>query len=278
PVVPAPVVPAPVAAPVPPAPAVRMPDAAGFHSAWIDQTVPTALLPGETGTITLRFRNTGTETWQAGSPGWQVNLGVVADTSAFAEVGIAVGWLSPNRPASMAEDAVPPGGIGTFTFAVRAPPQPGLYRIPLRLVADAVTWLDDQGVFVDVRSDHGFHSAWVSQTPWPVLRPGEVSTVTILFRNTGRRSWVRGSSLEQANLGVLGDGDAGVPLGVDWPTVDRAAVQSEPIVGPGALGTFTFQLRAPIELGSYVLALRPVIDGTTWLEDDGVYLEITVLP
>ncbi len=281
---PTPFVPAPTAVVVPappspaPPPAARPPNAAAFHSAWVDQTAYPTLAPGETGSVTLRFRNTGAETWQTGVAGRHVNLGVVGDSGVFEDLGMAVGWLSANRPATMAEPVVPPGGIGTFTFAVRAPAQPGLYQIPLRLVADGVTWLDDQGVFVSVRSDHGFHSAWAAQTPWPVLRPGEVSTVTIVFRNTGRRSWIRGASLEQANLGVVGDARSLASLGVDWPSADRVAIQSEPVVGPGGLARFIFGLRGPTEPGRYFLDLRPVIDGMSWLEDDGVYVEIMVMP
>ena len=36
----------------------------------------------------------------------------------------------------------------TFTFQVRAPSAPGLYAIHLRPVIDAVTWMEDQGVFL----------------------------------------------------------------------------------------------------------------------------------
>jgi hypothetical protein len=41
-----------------------------------------------------------------------------------------------------------PGGTGTFTLQVRAPITPGLYAIHLRPVIDAVTWMEDEGVFL----------------------------------------------------------------------------------------------------------------------------------
>ena len=46
--------------------------------------------------------------------------------------------------------------------------------------------------------------------------------------------------------------------------------------GPGQLGWFQCQVRAPSSPGSYVLRVRGVIDGTTWLEDTGIYWTITV--
>ena len=45
---------------------------------------------------------------------------------------------------------------------------------------------------------------------------------------------------------------------------------------PGGVGTFTFQVRAPMTPGLYAIHLRPVIDAVTWMEDEGVFLYITV--
>ena len=128
-----------------------------------------------------------------------------------------------------------------------------------------------------VPTDLGYHSRWVSESAFPTLRPGEVSApLTITFRNTGTKPWVKGVLGQQANLGVNGDNRTWAPLGVAWPTPDRVTIQSEAMVNPGAPGTFTFQVRAPAAAGTYAISLRGVIDGTVWLEDEGVYLYITV--
>ena len=74
--------------------------ATGFHAAWLDQSTWPVLRPGATTTYTVRFRNTGTETWERGVSGRQVNLAVAADSTAFADAGMAVGWLNPNRVAT----------------------------------------------------------------------------------------------------------------------------------------------------------------------------------
>jgi hypothetical protein len=44
------------------------------------------------------------------------------------------------------------------------------------------------------------------------------------------------------------------------------------------VGTFTFQVRAPVTPGVYAINLRPVIDAVTWMEDQGVFLYVTVVP
>src|SRR5213593_1339265 len=83
--------------------------APGFHAAWIDQSPWPTLRPGAAVSYTIHFRNTGTETWQRGVAGRQVNLGVSGDSTAQADIGMAVGWLNANRVATTLEAAVPPG-------------------------------------------------------------------------------------------------------------------------------------------------------------------------
>jgi glucose/arabinose dehydrogenase len=251
--------------------------AAGFHAAWVDQSPWPTLRPGQTVSYTIHFRNTGDTSWNRGSPFRQVNLAVTGDSTAFADAGMAVGWLSPNRVATTTEISVAPNAIGTFTFTLRAPSTPGTYRLPLHPVIDGSQHLEDEGVFVLLVSDPGFHSAWVSQSPYPTLQPGQVSTpLTIVFRNTGTQTWTKGVLGQEARLGINQDDAQWAPLGVNWLSANRVTAQTETTVPPGANATFTFQVRAPQTAGTYLLHLRPVIDGTAWMEDQGVFLAITV--
>ena len=167
--------------------------------------------------------------------------------------------------------------IGTFTFPLRAPVEPGVYRLPIRPVADGITWLEDGAPAVTLTSDLGFHSSVVDLSHFSVLHPGEMSTLTVRIRNTGARTWTKGQLGQQVNLGTVGDEKFLATLGVGWPTKDRVAVQSEPVVTPGGLATFTFRVRGPSVPGVYALKLRPVVDGITWLEDDDVVSLITVV-
>lgn len=110
----------------------------------------------------------------------------------------------------------------------------------------------------------------------PVVAPGEVAEVHVFVRNTGTAAWVRGGPTE-ARLGVKGDDITFHGLGgaVGWPLASRPAVQAQSRVGPGELATFTFRVRGPAA-GAHLLQLRPVIDGITWLNDDGIRLVVTV--
>ena len=251
--------------------------APGFHAAWVDQSPWPTLRPGQTVSYTIHFRNTGDASWNRGSPFRQVNLAVTGDSTAFADAGMAVGWLSPNRVATTTEISVAPNAIATFTFTLRAPSTPGTYRLPLHPVIDGSQHLEDEGVFVLLVSDPGLHSAWVSQSPYPTLQPGQVSTpLAIVFRNTGTQTWTKGVLGREARLGINQDDAQWAPLGVNWLSANRVAAQTETSVPPGANATFTFQVRAPQIAGTYSLHLRPVIDGTAWMEDQGVFLNITV--
>jgi uncharacterized protein YkwD len=258
---------------VPPAPAPT------FHAAFQSESAWPTLAPGASTTLTVKFQNTGTATWQKGVAGQQANLGLNGDSVAFANLGMNNGWLSANRLATTVESAVLPGQTGTFTFSVRAPLAPGTYSLPLRPVIDGVTWMEDQGVFMVIVSAASYHSKWVSESPYPTLHGGEISgPLTVAFMNAGATAWTKGTVGQEARLGINLDDVSWSALGVNWPLPNRVATQSEAVVNAGQTATFTFQVKAPAAPGVYSIHLRPVIDGVTWMEDEGVFLIVTVVP
>ena len=247
-----------------------------LHSAWSSQTYPPTLVPGQAATVTVRYTNTGTQTWQKGVPGSQVTLGVSGDSTWYSDHGMAVSWISANRVATTVEDTVAPGQIGTFTFQVRAPSTPGTYNLPLRPVVDGVAWLEDQGVYVPVVVDVGFHSAWSDQSPYGAARAGDVVTLFVRFRNTGAQTWTKGVAGQELRLGVANDDTRWAPNAVAWISANRPAAQTEPVVAPGGTATLSFQFKAPASTGPYDIRVRPVVDGVAWLEDQGVFLRVVV--
>src|SRR2546428_4467313 len=260
-------------------PTSSVPSDNGLHSAWTSQTQVPALQPASTTQITLLFRNTGTKTWTRGLAGSQVALGVNGDSGAVSAMGMNVGWPSANPVAGQNEGSVGPGGSASFSFTAKAPFSAGTVRIPLRPVIDGVAWLEDQGVFVPVTTVVDYHSRWVSESAFPTLRVGQVSgPLSIVFRNAGSQSWNKGTLGQEARLGVNLDNEMWAGLSVNWPYTTRPAVQTEATVLPGTTGTFTFQVKAPATPGTYAIHLRPVIDGVWWMEDEGVFLYITVIP
>ena len=134
----------------------------------------------------------------------------------------------------------------------------------------------------------GFHAAWYGQSGYPTLCPGERSTAVVAYYNSGSFGWVKGRMGEMAFLGTSdpspgqdqpsslgGDGQAGSPA-TGWPRYNRVAAQPADYVGPGQVAWFQFPIQAPTAPGTYLLYLRPLVEGATWMEDYGVYWQVTV--
>ena len=60
-----------------------------------------------------------------------------------------------------------------------------------------------------------------------------------------------------------------------WVLPSRPAVQYQRNVAPNEIATFNFNVRAG-QQGVWVMRLRPVVDGVAWLDDEGVYVTVTV--
>ena len=135
----------------------------------------------------------------------------------------------------------------------------------------------------------GFHAAWYGQSGYMSLCPGDRMTATVAYYNSGSRGWVLGRMGEVAYLGtsasdpgqdaasiVGGDGTLGSPA-TGWPRFNRPAIQPAAYVGPGQVAWFQFAVQAPATPGTYRVAIRPLIEGAQWLEDYGVFWQISVL-
>ena len=120
------------------------------------------------------------------------------------------------------------------------------------------------------------HSRWVSQSPLGVVDLGDIATLSISFRNVGSTTWIRGSSAE-ARLGIVNNDRRFFELGFahDWLAPDRPAAQREDVVSPGSLANFSFQIRGAVT-GVHRIPLRPLVEGVTWMEDEGAYVEVWV--
>jgi hypothetical protein len=90
----------------------------------------------------------------------------------------------------------------------------------------------------------------------------EPHTLWIEFENTGGLTWQPGETF----LAPTEPRDTESPLhDASWPMPTRAATVSEP-VAPGAIGRFTFDVRAP-DATETVQAFGLVHDGSTWFSD-----------
>ncbi len=134
----------------------------------------------------------------------------------------------------------------------------------------------------------GFHASWYGQSGYPTLCPGERSTAVVAYYNSGARGWVSGRLGEMAFLGTWnpipgqdlasslgGDGTLGSPA-TGWPRYNRVAAQPASYVGPNQVAWFQFTIQAPLQAGTYRLYVRPLVEGANWMEDVGVFWQVTV--
>jgi hypothetical protein len=174
----------------------------------------------------------------------------------------------------------------SFTFHLQAL-APGVHRLRIALFHRTLGQIGPSGIYWDVAVDplpnvqrlyEGWHSRWVTQSSYLALAPGQSADFWIRFANVGTEFWRRGFWGRQANLGLNGDDRSPYALGMaaDWLWEDRIATTTALVVAPGEVAEFRFKVRAPLARGIYYLNLRPVVDGTSWLEDEGVFWLIEV--
>ncbi len=260
-----------------------------YHAQWVSQNGFPTIPRGGAYQFEVRFLNTGKSTWVKNDPLYPVNLGTDRTQDRIPgfirEGGHPSGWLKENR-IELVESSVPPGGVGTFRFWYTVPPDKafGIYREYFRPVADFWSWLDDWGVYWDLKvptPEDEYHYIWVGQNAFPTLRRGESYKFSVTLQNTGVATWRRG----KVNLGTDRSRDripgfireGSTPSG--WLSHNRIEMREES-VPPGGLATFEFWYTVPPDkaFGAYREYFRGVADFITWMEDYGIYWELTVTP
>src|SRR5206468_11220043 len=128
----------------------------GYDSAYQFESAFLSLKPGDSGTFSVFFANTGTTAWTAGS-GTQVNLAVCAADKVTCNVTSAQstwasGWLSSTAYATHTKSVVVPGDFSAFTYNIKAPTAVavGTYRFNGDLVlASSGTRIHPEGYYQD---------------------------------------------------------------------------------------------------------------------------------
>jgi uncharacterized lipoprotein YddW (UPF0748 family) len=134
----------------------------------------------------------------------------------------------------------------------------------------------------------GFHASWYGQSGYSTLCPGQTATAVVAYYNSGTHGWLADTMGQVAYLGTWrpepgqdrasmlgGDGNAGSP-NTGWPRYNRVAAQPAQWVGPNQIAWFQFTIVAPSAPGTYRLAIRPLVEGAQWMEDEGVFWIVTV--
>jgi len=97
------------------------------QSEFVSQTVPASMMAGEAYNVTIKMKNIGNTTWDAGT-------------------GSKLGSQNPQdntrwgTSRAVLTSPVPPGGTAVFTFVVWAPGKSGSYNFQWRMLREGVEW------------------------------------------------------------------------------------------------------------------------------------------
>ncbi len=112
--------------------------------------------------------------------------------------------------------------------------------------------------------------------PTDTMVAGQKVYVVMQIRNQGNMSWdntagaIRlGASRPQGRLSGFCDA---------WIACSRPASAKETTIGPGQVATFEFNYTAPVVTGTFTENFTPLIEGSGWLADNGLFLRTNVVP
>lgn len=248
----------------------------------------TALAPNRTYYAQLSVRNTGNTLW-TNSGEKPINLATTHApdrNSPFCDSS----WLSCNRPTNLKETSVAPGEVGTFEFQFKTPSSLSSYNEYFNLVREGAGWLPDKGLnwSLGVRAPVALwqsagQTVYTDDSKVQKADTSSVNNAGRLFvvlraKNIGNTTWTN-SGVTPVNLATTLPGDR-ISSFCDstWLSCNRPARLLEPTVAPGETGTFEFWMKAPYATNgtTYREYFRPVVEGSMWMNDIGMYIDINM--
>jgi len=206
----------------------------------VSHTIPASMTTGQSYSVQVVVKNTGTTTWTA-AEGYKLGSPGDGDPFAFHRVPLDL------------SDVIGPGQQKTFSFTMVAPSTPGSYLTDWMMLQENVAWFG-QTLTIAVKVASPVDNAIVvSDTIPSAMTAGQSYTVAVTVRNTGTSTWTEASNYK---LGSPGDSD---PFG----SARQELALSESIA-PGQEKTFTFVMTAPTTPGSYVTDWRMLRELVTW--------------
>jgi uncharacterized membrane protein len=222
-------------------------------AAFVSQTVPTTMTAGQTYSVGVTMRNSGTTTWNTSN--YKLGSQNPQDNSTW-------GLNRVNLPSSVA-----PGGQVTFTFTVTAPSTAGTYNFQWKMLQDSTGYFGtastNAAVSVTSPPTPTNDAAFVSQTVPSSMTAGQTYNVSVVMRNSGTTTW----STTAYKLGSQNPQDNST-----WG-LNRVNLPSS--VAPNAQATFNFTVTAPSTPGTYNFQWR-MTDSTSFFGATSTNIAVTV--
>ncbi|SHJ16190.1 TadE/TadG family type IV pilus assembly protein [Desulfofundulus thermosubterraneus] len=234
-------------------------------------TLPQRVVPGAEFTVKISATNLARKEWFASRPSWWPNNWNSPDSW---RTNFSYHWYN-DKGSLVVQDGlrtglpynIPSGGTANLDLKVKAPSQPGRYRLVIDGVQEYCAWFGPlQGVnwpTLEAWIDVGGIDYSVSYDPVQVpeyMVAGETYTLQVRAENTGSLTWTPGGRFGLAYHWY----DKNSGRVVVW---DGTRDYVDYSVAPGQTYTFSLPVTAPPRPGTYILEIDMVREGVTWFKD-----------
>ena len=276
-----------------------------YSAQWVGQSNPNqTIYAGEQATMHVDFRNTGVQAWSSTGPN-PVRLGTSRPRDRGPSGFQTDSWVNSIRPATFSGKVetdgsvtsttdIEPGDIARFTFTMNGFAVDRAYNFAeyMQPVVEGITWMEDWGVFwhVTVKPTWMKYSAqWAGQSSAPTVGTADQADAYVDYKNIGAVNW-NSSGANAVKLGTSHHRDR--PSGnasPEWQSASRpgsfsgkvetdGSVTSATSIAPGETARFPIKVTGmPVgQTTTFREYFQPVAEGITWMEDYGVFHDVTV--
>ncbi len=263
-----------------------------YAAKFVSQSIadPITIEAGQTKTITIKFKNTGTATWNNTGSRF-ISAYTVEPKYRDSDVQ-GKNWISSSQTGKMA-GTVKPGAVGELTIDLTAPQTAGEYTEQFYLSAENYSWVKGSYFFLKIKVTPSTAKP-VATAPTPTETPaqptsqykanvfmkspiavtaagGEQVQFTVAFQNIGTSAWneytILGSNPSAlASVSTLSFADE------LWEGPGTVFTRAKP-VEKNAVVRETFTFRTPGKVGSYTAAFRVAVNNEAV---DGGLIQIPV--
>jgi hypothetical protein len=224
------------------------------------QSVPTAMIAGQTYQVSVKMNNTGSTTWSSGSSYALGSQNPANNTT----------WLSATRVPL--PNPVAPGASATFAFTVTAPATAATYNFQWQMVQDNAQspWFGDfsPNVAVTVSPAPQNDAQFESQLMLSSMMTGQTYSAVVRMNNRGNTAWTY-------QPGASSNDELACVSSQCWG-VSNGNVPIYETVNPGQDIYFWFDVTAPSVPGTYHFQWRMYEPGAGYFGDYTPDVTVTV--
>jgi hypothetical protein len=252
-------------------------DGAGYSAKYVSQSIPDPIEmeAGEKRTVTIKFRNTGTQTWNAS--GSRFISAYTMEPRERSSVFVDSTWKSKKQTNAITK-ATKPGEVAELTFVLKAPTTPGEYTEEFYLAAENYSWLEGGYFFlklvvspVHASTDTGSVEVGTTASSSSTTTPALLAKKSFMTKSkiTAAGGKTIPFVLSYKNVGTGAWGDTVLQVSADDPSLfadeswqsQSVIVAQTKVTEPGGFLRQNFVFRTPPKQGTYTLTFRLVTKG-----------------